>query len=41
MRLLLTAGGDERDLDAHSWVPLEDRDPTLQGMASIRGGQFL
>ncbi|MFB7053253.1 hypothetical protein ACFCXT_08935 [Streptomyces vinaceus] len=39
MRLLLTAGGDEMDADSHSWVPLEDRDPSSQGKASIRGGQ--
>ncbi|MFJ3176404.1 hypothetical protein ACIPJK_37355 [Streptomyces roseus] len=39
MRLLLTAGGDEMDADSNSWVPLEDRDPSLQGKASIRGGQ--
>ncbi|MFB7070783.1 hypothetical protein [Streptomyces sp. NPDC056290] len=39
MRLLLTAGGDEMDPDSHSWMPLEDRDPSRRGMASIRGGQ--
>ncbi|MFD7491155.1 hypothetical protein ACFV8T_01835 [Streptomyces sp. NPDC059832] len=38
MRLLLTAGGDEMDADSHSWVPLEDRDPSLRGKPSIRGG---
>ncbi|MFD4866089.1 hypothetical protein [Streptomyces sp. NPDC058412] len=36
MRLLLTAGGDELDGDSHSWVPLEDRDPSLQGRDAIR-----
>ncbi|MER5966552.1 hypothetical protein [Streptomyces sp. NPDC002057] len=39
MRLLLTAGGDEMDADSHSWMPLEDRDPSLRGKASIRGGR--
>ncbi|OEJ35079.1 hypothetical protein [Streptomyces subrutilus] len=39
MRLLLTAGGDEMDADSHSWVPLEDRDPSLRGKPSIRGGR--
>ncbi|MFF4364882.1 hypothetical protein [Streptomyces sp. NPDC001594] len=39
MRLLLTAEGHEMDSDSHSWMPLEDRDPALRGMASIRGGQ--
>lgn len=39
MRLLLTAGGDEMDPDSHSWMPLEDRDPSQRGMASIRGGR--
>ncbi len=39
MRLLLTAEGYEMDAGSHSWVPLEDRDPTLSGKASIRGGQ--
>lgn len=38
MRLLLTAEGSEMDGGSHSWMPLEDRDPSLQGMASIRGG---
>ncbi|MFG2622755.1 hypothetical protein ACGFXC_34600 [Streptomyces sp. NPDC048507] len=38
-RLLLTAAGEETDTDSHTWMPLEDRDPSLQGMASIRGGQ--
>ncbi|GGT33524.1 hypothetical protein GCM10010254_62400 [Streptomyces chromofuscus] len=38
MRLLLTAGGDEMDARPHSWVPLEDRDPSRSGTASIRGG---
>ncbi|KOG44329.1 hypothetical protein ADK75_36195 [Streptomyces virginiae] len=38
MRLLLTAEGSEMDGGSHSWVPLEDRDPALRGMASIRGG---
>ncbi|MFI1188812.1 hypothetical protein [Streptomyces californicus] len=41
MRLLLTAEGYEMDAGSHSWVPLEDRDPTLEGMESIRGGQFV
>ncbi|MFJ6940109.1 hypothetical protein [Streptomyces sp. NPDC101132] len=36
-RLLLTAGGDEADADSHSWVPVEDRDPTLRGRSSVRG----
>ncbi|MFE9850668.1 hypothetical protein ACFYPN_17925 [Streptomyces sp. NPDC005576] len=36
MRLLLTAEGYETDGPAHSWVPLEDRDPFLRGWASIR-----
>lgn len=39
MRLLLTAGGHETDSDSHSWMPLEDRDPSLKGTASIRGGR--
>ncbi|MFI1422912.1 hypothetical protein ACH4VX_34120 [Streptomyces sp. NPDC020731] len=39
MRLLLTAGGDEMDPDSHSWMPLEDRDPSRRGMAWIRGGR--
>ncbi|MGW4852023.1 hypothetical protein ACWEPZ_12440 [Streptomyces sp. NPDC004288] len=39
MRLLLTAGGDEMDADSHSWMPWEDRDPSLQEMDSIRRGQ--
>ncbi|MFF7725894.1 hypothetical protein [Streptomyces sp. NPDC008001] len=39
MRLLLTAEGYEVDAGSHSWVPLEDRDPTTRGKASIRGGQ--
>jgi len=39
MRLLLTAGSDEMDAGSHSWVPLEDRDPSLRGKASIRGGR--
>lgn len=38
MRLLMTAG-DELDADSHSWMPLEDRDPTVRGKDSIRGGQ--
>ncbi|MFE6667496.1 hypothetical protein ACFVFH_28545 [Streptomyces sp. NPDC057697] len=38
LRLLLTAGGEEMDAGSHSWVPLEDRDPSLRGKASIRGG---
>ncbi|MFE3905678.1 hypothetical protein ACFXPY_36735 [Streptomyces sp. NPDC059153] len=38
MRLLLTAGGDEMDAGSHSWVPLEDREPSLRGKASILGG---
>lgn len=38
MRLLLTAEGTEMDGGSHSWVPLEDRDPSLRGEASIRGG---
>ncbi|MFE5971673.1 hypothetical protein ACFQ64_05890 [Streptomyces sp. NPDC056460] len=38
MRLLLTAEGSEADAGSHSWVPVEDRDPTLPGRASIRGG---
>ncbi|MFJ3926268.1 hypothetical protein [Streptomyces sp. NPDC090022] len=38
MRLLLTAGGCEMDAGSHSWVPLEDRGPSLRGKASIRGG---
>lgn len=37
MRLLLTAEGDEMDAGSHSWMPLEDRDPSREGMASIRG----
>ncbi|MQY10836.1 hypothetical protein SRB5_09490 [Streptomyces sp. RB5] len=41
MQLLLTAGGEEMDPDSHSWVPLEDRDPSLRGMDSIRGGPSL
>ncbi len=39
MQLLLTAEGSEMDGGSHSWVPLEDRDPALRGMASIRGGR--
>ncbi|MFB6840027.1 hypothetical protein [Streptomyces sp. NPDC056361] len=39
MRLLLTAAGEETDADSHTWMPLEDRDPSLTGMASIRGGE--
>ncbi|MFD8642632.1 hypothetical protein ACFV14_20285 [Streptomyces zaomyceticus] len=38
MRLLLTAEGTEMDGGSHSWVPIEDRDPSLRGPASIRGG---
>ncbi|MFE2597798.1 hypothetical protein ACFXCZ_15060 [Streptomyces sp. NPDC059396] len=38
MRLLLTAEGYETDADSHSWVPLEDRNPSLRGKASIQGG---
>ncbi|MEU0123097.1 hypothetical protein ABZ114_15635 [Streptomyces albidoflavus] len=38
MRLLLTAAGEETDADSHSWVPLEDRDPSLRGKAAVRGG---
>ncbi|MEU8972992.1 hypothetical protein AB0D11_27685 [Streptomyces monashensis] len=38
VRLLLTAGSSEMDADSHSWVPMEDRDPSLRGQASIRGG---
>ncbi|MFC9943895.1 hypothetical protein [Streptomyces pratensis] len=38
MRLLLTAGGGETDARSHSWVPREDRDPSLRGKASICGG---
>jgi hypothetical protein len=38
MRLLLTAGGGELDSGSHSWAPLEDRDPTVRGQASILGG---
>lgn len=29
--------GDEMDADSHSWVPLEDREPSLRGRASIPG----
>ncbi|MGZ9935793.1 hypothetical protein ACXNSR_38625 [Streptomyces sp. NC-S4] len=40
MRLLLTAAGEEADAGSHSWVPLEDRDPSLRGgKASIQGGR--
>ncbi|MFF1476654.1 hypothetical protein ACFVYD_03550 [Streptomyces sp. NPDC058301] len=39
MRLLLTAEGYEMGADSHSWMPLEDRDPSLQGKASIREGR--
>ncbi|MFE5941633.1 hypothetical protein [Streptomyces sp. NPDC056480] len=39
MRLLLTAGGDEMDTGSHSWMPLEDRNPSLRGLASIQGGR--
>ncbi|MFJ5829086.1 hypothetical protein [Streptomyces sp. NPDC093089] len=39
MRLLLTAAGEEADADSHTWMPWEDRDPPLTGMASIRGGE--
>ncbi|MFE5207385.1 hypothetical protein [Streptomyces sp. NPDC056600] len=39
MRLLLTADSGEMDAGSHSWVPLEDRDPDLHGIASIRGGR--
>ncbi|MFE4872092.1 hypothetical protein [Streptomyces sp. NPDC056682] len=35
----ITAAGDEMDSYSHSWMPLEDRDPSLRGKASIRGGQ--
>lgn len=38
MRLLLTADGYEMDAGSHSWAPLEDRDPSLRGKASIQGG---
>ncbi|MFJ7157371.1 hypothetical protein ACIQUQ_20775 [Streptomyces sp. NPDC101118] len=38
MGLLLTAGGDEADANSHSWVPVEDRGPSLPGKASLRGG---
>ncbi|MGW6855594.1 hypothetical protein [Streptomyces xanthophaeus] len=38
MRLLLTAGSEETDAGSHSWMPLEDRDPSMQGKASIQGG---
>lgn len=38
MELLLTADGYEMDGGSHSWAPLEDRDPSLRGKASIRGG---
>lgn len=38
MRLLLTAGSEEMDAGSHSWMPLEDRDPSLQGKASIQSG---
>ncbi|WP_031154022.1 hypothetical protein [Streptomyces xanthophaeus] len=38
MRLLLTAGSEEMDAGSHSWMPLEDRDPSMQGKASIQGG---
>lgn len=38
MRLLLTAEGHETDGGSHSWVPLEDRDPSVRGRASVRGG---
>ncbi|MFJ1812479.1 MULTISPECIES: hypothetical protein [unclassified Streptomyces] len=41
MRLLLTAGSDEMDAASHSWMPLEDRDPSLQGKASIKHGPSL
>ncbi|MFB8025601.1 MULTISPECIES: hypothetical protein [unclassified Streptomyces] len=36
MRLLLTAEGAETDAGSHSWVPCEDRDPALDGKASIQ-----
>ncbi|MEV6046843.1 hypothetical protein AB0L98_25445 [Streptomyces xanthochromogenes] len=39
MRLLLTAEGNEMDAGSHNWAPLEDRDPSMRGKASIRGGQ--
>ncbi|MEU8525813.1 hypothetical protein AB0C77_09475 [Streptomyces sp. NPDC048629] len=38
MRLLLTGGGEEMDAGSHSWMPLEDRDPSLRGLASVKGG---
>lgn len=38
-RLLLTAAGEEMDGGSHSWVPLEDREPSLRGLASVRGGR--
>ncbi|MFD5871974.1 hypothetical protein [Streptomyces sp. NPDC060322] len=41
MRLLLTAGGEEMDVDSHSWVPLEDRDPSRRGKAGVLDGPFL
>ncbi|UWE13833.1 hypothetical protein [Actinacidiphila bryophytorum] len=41
MRLLLTADSCEADGGSHSWIPLEDRDPTLRGPASIRGARVV
>ncbi|MFI2739517.1 hypothetical protein [Streptomyces sp. NPDC018711] len=41
MRLLLTADGYEMDASSHSWAPLEDRDPSLEGKASILSGQSI
>lgn len=38
MCLLLTAEGYETDGPSDSWLPLEDRAPSLRGGASVRGG---
>ncbi|MEW1635917.1 hypothetical protein AB0469_17785 [Streptomyces sp. NPDC093801] len=38
MRLLLTAGSDETDACSHSWIPLEERDPSPRGTAPRPGG---